>query len=174
MTHILIIDDDIDFQDALQKGFKKAGYEATGIFDQFVDKICLLPGPVDYVVLDLNLSGLSGLELIPVLIEQFDHPKILVLTGYASISTAIAAIKAGAHHYLIKPALVKDMISVFESDGLPEDPESQDPISLDQKEWELIQSTLESVSFNVSQAAKQLGIHRRSLQRKLKKKGFFN
>jgi two-component system response regulator RegA len=97
--------------------------------------------------------------------------RIVVLTGYASIATAVDAIKLGACHYLTKPAEVDDIIAAFgETMAMPDGDAPSKPTSLERAEWEYIQATLQACEGNVSAAAKRLGLHRRTLQRKLQKR----
>lgn len=121
-------------------------------------------------VIDLNLDGDSGLDLIPRLLEIDAAMRIIVLTGYASIATAVEAIRRGATHYLAKPAEVEEILAAFErTTGDPATPLPRTPMSLNQLEWEHLQRTLLEHEGNISAAARALGLHRRSLQRKLRK-----
>ena len=127
------------------------------------------------VVLDLNLNGSSGLALIPELLAINAACRIVVLTGYASIATAVEAIKLGADDYLPKPATVPMILRALgeEDDGPADDgemevPDAMTPIS--RLQWEHIQQAMHETGGNVSAAARLLGMHRRSLQRKLAKR----
>lgn len=162
----LIIDDDFDFSDLMKRGLTRLGYDVDNANSK--QEVMRLIDQESYsdILLDLNLKTLSGLELLPVLLDKQNASKITILTGYASISTAVEAIKKGASNYLTKPITVNELIEKL--DHFCE--EKLNPsTSLYLKESELIQSTLESCQFNVSKTAKQLGISRRTLQRKLKK-----
>ena len=125
----------------------------------------------DFVVLDLNLDGANGLASITPLIEINAAVRIVVLTGYASIATAVEAIKLGAAHYLIKPANADEILDAFETQaGAPGSTIATTPTPLDRLQWEHIQKTLAQCDGNISVAAKRLGLHRRTLQRKLQKR----
>ena len=126
--------------------------------------------PLDAVLLDLNLGEDNGLELIPVLLDHSPRCRILVLTGYGSIPTAVSATRLGAWNYLTKPASAGEILAAL-SEGdhaIAELPEQ--PPSLHRLEWEYIQRVLAEHDGNVSAAARTLGIHRRTLQRRLRKR----
>lgn len=126
---------------------------------------------LDAAVLDQNLGPDNGLDLIMPIRERFPHCKVLLLTGYGSIAAAVAATHRGAHNYLTKPASASDILDALEADpaslgnSLP-----ATPPSLQRLEWEHIQRTLDAHDGNISRAADALGIHRRTLQRRLKKR----
>jgi two-component system response regulator RegA len=124
------------------------------------------------VVLDLNLNGSSGLALIPQLLAINPACRIVVLTGYASITTAVDAIKLGAVQYLAKPVEIEAILAAFESDDDPDlDLVAPDePLSVDRLEWEHIQRVLNENDGNISATARALKMHRRTLQRKLSKR----
>jgi two-component system response regulator RegA len=124
------------------------------------------------VVLDLNLNGSSGLALIPQLLAIVPDCHIVILTGYASIATAVDAVKLGAIQYLAKPVEIEAILSAFEEDSLP-NPDfsvSDEPLSVDRLEWEHIQRVLGENDGNISATARALKMHRRTLQRKLAKR----
>lgn len=126
-----------------------------------------------HALLDLKLGDGHSLPLIEGLIAANPAMKILVLTGYASIATAVQAIKLGAVNYLAKPATVEQIIQAFNAQpsAVPDDPENQvDALSLRRLEWEHIQKVLADNHGNISATARQLKMHRRTLQRKLLKK----
>jgi len=124
-----------------------------------------------YAIIDLNLAGQPSLELIPVLRQRFPQARILMLTGYASIATAVEAIKLGADNYLAKPADVDEILAALEhSTTTPQDIPFQEPMSVRRLEWEHIQKVLMENDGNISETARQLKMHRRTLQRKLQKK----
>ena len=124
------------------------------------------------VVLDLNLNGSSGLALIPELLAINAACRIVVLTGYASIATAVDAIKLGAVQYLAKPVEIEAILAAFEDDEGPDFdlPASDEPLSVDRLEWEHIQRVLNENDGNISATARALKMHRRTLQRKLSKR----
>ena len=173
MKHILLIDDDLDFSNALKSALENRGYQVTLICNHFLKQLMDLSSSFDAVILDLNLQSISGLSLLPSIKEKEPQSSVLVLTGYASISTAVSAIKQGADQYLIQPVLVDEIIdALFNNQDQVQ--ESSQSTGLEEKEWEYIHSVLIETDFNISKAAQKLGIHRRSLQRKIKKKGFFH
>jgi two-component system response regulator RegA len=124
------------------------------------------------VVLDLNLNGSSGLALIPRLLAINPDCRVVVLTGYASIATAVDAIKLGAVQYLAKPVEIEAILGAFENDDEPDlDMVAPDePMSVDRLEWEHIQRVLNENEGNISATARALKMHRRTLQRKLLKR----
>ena len=164
---ILITEDDAELANTLGRSFMRHGYE-TKITNNFKEAVASLKKfHPRYAVVDLKIPGESGLELIRHL-HQFDPTiKIVMLTGYASITTTIEAIKAGACYYLAKPANVDMIISAFA--GKINQPENK-KTSLKNLEWEHIHQVLAGVGFNISKAARSLGMHRRTLARKLEKK----
>ncbi|MDH5491913.1 MAG: response regulator, partial [Myxococcales bacterium] len=126
----------------------------------------------EHALVDLRMPGRSGLELVQELHALDPTTKIVVLTGYGSIATAIEAVRLGATHYLTKPADVDEILAAFERRDLPPGELPEVPAeapSLARVEWEHINRVLTECGGNVSQAARRLGIHRRSLQRKLSK-----
>jgi two-component system response regulator RegA len=119
-------------------------------------------------VLDLNLAGESGLQLLPELLEHNSELDILVLTGYGSIATAVEAMRRGAANYLCKPVTVNQLMNGFEPLDAP--PELRpEPPSVEEMEWEHIQRVLNANDGNISATARSLNMHRRTLQRKLQK-----
>lgn len=125
---------------------------------------------IDAAVLDQNVDQDNGLDLIAPLLARFPSCRILILTGYGSIPAAVAATRLGARNYLTKPASLRDILHALREDAtaMPELPDA--PPSLERLEWEHIQRILEEHQGNVSAAARILGIHRRTLQRRLKKR----
>jgi two-component system response regulator RegA len=126
--------------------------------------------PPEYAVVDLKMGGASGLTLVRTLHELDPATRIVVLTGYASIATAVEAIKLGATQYLSKPANADEIVAAFghmPSDALPLNPQ---PPSVGRLEWEHIQRVLQENQGNISATARALNMHRRTLQRKLGKR----
>jgi two-component system response regulator RegA len=170
-SSILLVDDNDQFRETLARAFRRRGWQvhATGLFEE---ALALATGHLpDRVVLDLNLEGkVSGLELISQLADLIPGIRIVVLTGYASIATAVRSIQLGATHYLSKPIDIDEIIAAFDrTDGNPATPLPATPMSVNQLEWEHLQRTLLTHDGNVSAAARALNLHRRSLQRKLRK-----
>ena len=171
----LVVDDDPVFRDSLTRSLARAGYHCHGC-DSAESSLADLQkqAPCQRALIDLKMGGASGLTLITPLREHSPDCRILILTGYASIATSVAAIKAGADNYLVKPAPLADILSALEtSDSESSDQETavqERPISVERLEWEHIQRVLLENNNNVSATARQLGMHRRTLQRKLEKK----
>jgi two-component system response regulator RegA len=172
MQSIILVDDEEHFRNRLARAFTKRGYcvfQAADV-DEALNKI--KEKSPDWALVDLKMPGKSGLDLIREAKEFLPFLKIVVLTGYGSIATATEAVKLGAHYYLPKPVDVEDILNAFEKDsGLPGIPGRQDfdAPSLARAEWEHIQRVLNDCDNNITAAAKKLGIHRRTLQRKLYK-----
>jgi two-component system response regulator RegA len=170
-TKILVIDDDPAFNRVLSRALRGRGFEAVSA-QSAEEALALIPeARAGRAVLDLNIAGTSGLTLIAPLLAADPDCRIVVLTGYASIATAVEAIKLGATHYLAKPTDVDAILAAFEATAPQADftPPSQ-PLSVDRLEWEHIQRVLKEHDGNISSTARALKMHRRTLQRKLMKK----
>jgi two-component system response regulator RegA len=172
MQSIILVDDEDHFRARLVKAFTNRGYavhQAAGV-DEALKKI--KKHHPEWALVDLKMPEKSGLDLIREAKNIMPDLKIVVLTGYGSIATATEAIKLGAHYYLPKPADVNDILNAFERDA-DEPVESDQPDfevpSLARAEWEHIQRVLTDCNNNITAAANKLGIHRRTLQRKLYK-----
>lgn len=171
MSSILLIDDDEIFCQVLQRAFIKRGLvtEVANNKNDALEKAEQLHP--DYAVVDLRMPDVSGLEMIPLLLTRRNDMRIVVLTGYASITTAVEAIKLGATHYLTKPTDADEIMKALEfEEGDSSADVREKPLSLDRLEWEHIQKVMADCDGNISAAARQLGMHRRTLQRKLNKK----
>jgi two-component system, response regulator RegA len=167
---LLIIEDDPSFARALQRSFRRRAYEVVLCDRVEVLETLLETTSPAYAVVDLKLTGASGLECIKILHRHDPAMKIVVLTGFASIATAVEAIKLGACHYLAKPSNADDIEAAFGRDeGDSSVPLSHRPSSIKTLEWEYIHETLVETEFNLSEAARRLGMHRRTLARKLAK-----
>ena len=168
----LIIDDDAIFNAVLVRTLERRGHPARGAADPVAALAVAAEISPVRVVLDLNLNGSSGLALIPQLLAINPACRIVVLTGYASITTAVDAIKLGAVQYLAKPVEIEAILAAFESDDDPDlDMVAPDePLSVDRLEWEHIQRVLNEHDGNISATARALKMHRRTLQRKLSKR----
>ena len=168
MKTVLIIDDDKDFAESLERSFSRREFEARAVNSVKDVAEILRKFHPRFVVVDLKMNGESGLDCIK-MIRAFDpNIKIVMLTGYASITTTIEAIKLGACYYLAKPASVDTIIAAFNDEV--EEKVTAKKTSLKNIEWEYIHKALLETNFNISQAARLLGIHRRTLARKLEKK----
>jgi two-component system response regulator RegA len=164
---VLIVDDDEAFRERLVRAMRDRGYEATGVADHVAAIDAAREESPELAVVDLRLPGESGLAVVRDLKALDSSTVVIVLTGYGSIATAVESIKLGAASYLTKPADADQIVAALEGTQPPED--AQAP-SLARVEWEHIHRVLADCGGNVSQAARVLGIHRRSLQRKLAKR----
>jgi two-component system response regulator RegA len=169
---LLIVDDDRVFRERLSRAFRARGYEVREA-DGFAAAVALAQAESpEIAVVDLRMPGRSGLELVRELHTIDAATKIIVLTGYGSIATAIEAVRLGAVSYLSKPADADDVLTALaRSEAPPLQPVAADYAapSLARAEWEHINRVLADCAGNISEAARRLGIHRRSLQRKLQK-----
>ncbi|MFB9886832.1 response regulator transcription factor [Balneatrix alpica] len=166
----LIIEDDEVFARLLKRGLERKGYSVACAASGEQALALLAQQPCRYATLDLNLDGESGLQLLPLLLQQQADLHILVLTGYASLATCVDAIKLGAKHYLPKPAQVEDILLALNASPNPHQPLQEQPMSPARLEWEHIQQVLSANDGNISATARALGMHRRTLQRKLQKR----
>jgi two-component system, response regulator RegA len=171
---LLIVDDDATFTQVLARTLGSRGFETDIAHDADTALAHARRMQPNYCVLDLKLGEHNGLQLISHLRRQAPHMRILLLTGYASIATAVEAIKRGAHDYLAKPvdadAVVRALTGESENVAADDAPEAPDgPLPLRRLEWEHIQRVLNECEGNISETARRLGMHRRTLQRKLAK-----
>ena len=168
---LLLVDDDEDFLGVLAIAMRKRGFTVT-LANSAESALELAKNdPPEFAVVDLKMSGNSGLVLVRQLNDLEAATKIVVLTGYASIATAIEAIKLGATHYLAKPVDADEIVAAFEKkSGNAEIELSSNPLSVNRLEWEHIQRVLSEHDGNISATARSLNMHRRTLQRKLGKK----
>lgn len=169
---LLLIDDDETFVRVLARALGARGFEVAVAHDAATALTLLRREHPRHAVLDLKLGTDNGLELIPQLLAVAPNLRILLLTGYASIATAVEAIKRGAHDYLAKPVDADAIVRALRDDG--DDPEvvttaGEHAPPLRRLEWEHIQRVLVESEGNISEAARRLGLHRRTLQRKLAK-----
>jgi len=171
-SSILVVDDDELFRERLARALRDRGYEVqTASGFETAISACEDDSP-EYAVVDLRMPGRSGVELLQELLRIDPSTKVVVLTGYGSVATAIEAIRLGATYYLHKPADADDVLAAFargERPPLDPSPVEYRAPSLARAEWEHISRVLSDCAGNVSEAARRLGIHRRSLQRKLQK-----
>ncbi len=167
---LLLVDDDDVFRDVLARALKKRGFSVVTAADVSTAlKIAETVSP-EYAVVDLKMPGASGLVLVKRLNELDAATRIVVLTGYASIATAVEAVKLGATHYLAKPANADEIVTALNKlHGDEMAPLSSAPLSVDRLEWEHIQRVLAEQDGNISATARVLNMHRRTLQRKLSK-----
>jgi two-component system response regulator RegA len=167
----LLVDDDALFLRTLQRSLQKRGIESATALS--VDDALLIAQdqPLDFALIDLRLGSQSGLDLIAPLRRAHPKMRIVLVTGYASVATAVQAIKRGADNYVLKPATIDMILKALcaAPQSSPEPPHTT-MIPLGRLEWEHIHQALSESNGNVSAAARLLGMHRRSLQRKLAKR----
>lgn len=170
--NLLLVDDDAALTRVLARALGARGFSVQGADSAAACTALLASGYVpDFALLDLNLAGASGLKVIETLKRSNAQCSIVVLTGYASISTAVDAIKLGAHQYLAKPVDVEAIVRALLQDEQPDtDAAPEETLSVPRLEWEHIQRVLADNGGNVSATARALKMHRRTLQRKLGKR----
>ena len=168
---LLLVDDDDTFCRVLSVALERRGF-AVRVAHNVVEGLAAAEGDSpEFAVIDLKMPGPSGLELVKKLKALDAHTRIVVLTGYASVATAVEAIKLGATHYLAKPADADEIVAAFSRDsGNAAVPVETKPLPLSRLEWEHIQKVLTECGGNISETARRLGMHRRTLQRKLAKR----
>ncbi len=169
---ILIVDDDETLRERLARAFRDRGFEARTAANHTEAIESAASDSPELAVVDLRMPGASGLEVVRDLKRVDEATRIVVLTGYGSIATAIEAMRLGASYYLPKPADADDILAAFarsENDPLQTSPEPFQTPTLARAEWEHINRVLLDAGGNISEAARRLKIHRRSLQRKLQK-----
>ncbi len=168
---ILLVDDDHQFTAVMQRGFRRRGFDTLCCASAAEALAACEAFQPSHILLDLNMPGTSGLVILPQLLAAAPAARLVVLTGYSSIVTAVEATKAGATNYLCKPATIDEILAAFADDEVEgEAPVATEPISVDRLEWEHIQRVLQANDGNVSATARALGMHRRTLQRKLQKR----
>lgn len=172
-SHWLLVDDDAVFVSTLARSLTRKGATVSTATSAEEALASFGHGSHDRIVLDLNLGGDSGLALLSRMLEIDAQARIVMLTGYASVVTAVDAIKRGALNYLCKPVTANELIAAFDEDAnseLPEDVFEGEPLTVDRLEWEHIQRVLMEHEGNISATARALNMHRRTLQRKLQKR----
>lgn len=168
-TTLLLVDDDTTFCTVLSNALSRRGF-AVYVANSVEQALPLAEAnPPEFAVVDLKMNGASGLVLVKKLHELDPHTRIVVLTGYASITTAVEAIKLGATQYLAKPANADEIVAAFKH--VPDDntPPSTQTTQIDNLTWDHIQRVLREHHDNISATARALNMHRRTLQRKLAK-----
>lgn len=168
---LLIVEDDPSLAQTLARSFTARGYAVTHAASVEAAREAVAGFTPSRAIVDLKLAEGSGLEVVALLSALQPAPRIVVLTGFASIATTVEAIKLGATQYLAKPASARDIEAAFDHEAGREMPEISAPrvSALRTQEWETIQRTLAETDFNISEAARRLGMHRRTLARKLGK-----
>ena len=169
---ILIIDDDEHFVRTLNRSLGRQGFETATATDARSATLTCQEFQPDWATLDLRMEQESGLNLIPGLLQIQPNLRIVMLTGYASIATAVEAVKLGAYNYLHKPATLNELMKAFGEETEVEESTPAEPealMSVERLEWEHIQRVLNENDGNISATARALNMHRRTLQRKLQK-----
>ncbi|MEA1890164.1 MAG: response regulator transcription factor [Pseudomonadota bacterium] len=171
LPDLLLVDDDDIYCQVMGQALVNRGFNVR-IAHNVDEAVALseVQAP-EYAVVDLNMPGPSGLVLVKHLISIDPHTRIIMLTGFSSIATAVEAIKLGAVHYLSKPADADEVIAAFNrQDGNTDVEIATQPLSVNRLEWEHIQKVLNDHDGNISATARALNMHRRTLQRKLQKR----
>ncbi|MBO9624290.1 MAG: response regulator transcription factor [Sphingomonas sp.] len=170
-SSLFIVEDDATFARTLQRSFERRGYRVRVAASPAELEALLEAETPDRAVVDLKLGNASGLPCVARLHAADPAMLIVVLTGYASIATAVEAIKLGACQYLVKPSNTDDIEAAFgKAGGDAEVPITNRETSIKTREWEMINETLAETGFNISETARRLGMHRRTLARKLEKR----
>jgi two-component system response regulator RegA len=168
---LLLVDDDETFCSVLKPALEKRDFEVLIAHDVETGIELSEQSEPEYAVIDLRIGHQSGLELVEKLIAQDDNTRIIMLTGFSSIATAVEAIKLGAIHYLTKPANADEIVNALNKNEGDTSVEINDnPLSVKRLEWEHLQKVLMQHEGNISAAARALNMHRRTLQRKLDKR----
>jgi len=167
---LLLVDDDEQFLRRLIRAMEKRGFEVESAGSVAAGKAIATARPPAYAVVDLRLGDGSGLDVVETLREKRPDSRIVVLTGYGAIATAVAAVKIGATDYLSKPADANDITNALLATGDALPPPPDNPMSADRVRWEHIQRVYELCDRNVSETARRLNMHRRTLQRILAKR----
>jgi two-component system response regulator RegA len=168
---LLLVDDDAPLRRSLARALERRGFEVLPTESAVEARDLATESRPEYAVLDLRLAEGSGLDLVGLLRELRPDVRIVIVTGYGNIATAVAAIKAGAVDYLAKPVDADDVVNALLRSGelgLP--PPRENPMSADRVRWEHIQRVFEQCNRNVSETARRLNMHRRTLQRILNKR----
>jgi len=167
---LLLVDDDEPFLRRLARAMERRGFEVETADSVAAGKAFAVARPPAYAVVDLRLGDGNGLDVVEAIREKRPDSKVVVLTGYGAIATAVAAVKIGATDYLSKPADANEVTAALlaPDDAMPPPPEN--PMSADRVRWEHIQRVYEQCDRNVSETARRLNMHRRTLQRILAKR----
>ena len=166
----LLVDDDEVFRRQLARALERRGISSVtaGSYDEALAKVS--ESSFEKAVIDLRLEGPNGLEILEMLLERSPELEVVMLTGYGSIATALDAVRLGAVNYIQKPAMADDVIAAFQRASGPKPSAAEiayEAPSLARLEWEHIHRVMADSGGNISEAARRLGIHRRTLQRKL-------
>ena len=169
--NLLLVDDDVTFCSVLKPALEKRSFQVTVANDVTTAMQLAEQTEPEYAIIDLRIGYDSGLEMVKKLISLDSNTQIVMLTGFASIATAVEAIKLGAIHYLTKPASPDEIVNALhKNEGDASVAISDNPLSVKRLEWEHLQKVLMQHDGNISAAARALNMHRRTLQRKLEKR----
>jgi len=169
--NLLLVDDDETFCSVLKPALEKRNFQVSVANDVKQGMVLAEQTEPEYAVIDLRIGHDSGLEMVKKLISLDGNTQIVMLTGFASIATAVEAIKLGAIHYLTKPANADEIVNaLYKNEGDSSVVINQNPLSVKRLEWEHLQKVLMQHDGNISAAARALNMHRRTLQRKLDKR----
>jgi len=167
---LLLVDDDRPFLTRLERAMTRRGFDVT-IADSVVSGLAKVKSaPPAFAIIDMRLEDGNGLDVVCVLQAKRPEAKIVVLTGYGNIASAVNAVKLGAVDYLAKPADADDLTKALLASGDQMPPPPENPMSADRVRWEHIQRVYELCDRNVSETARRLNMHRRTLQRILSKR----
>ncbi len=166
---LLVVDDDLPFRERLSRSMEKKGFKVKSAESFSLASEIIQSNTYDYAIVDMRLSDGSGLELIKIIQNKSPSTKSLLLTGYGNIATAVAAIKSGAIDYLPKPAEVDQIYDALTNSKEILPPPPENPMTADRIRWEHIQRVFVQCNRNVSETARRLRMHRRTLQRILNK-----
>ena len=167
---LLLVDDDEPFLKRLSKAMVKRGFDVKTSLTISEGKKIIENYPPAHAVVDLRLQDGNGLDIVEMLQDKRDDARIVILTGYGAIATAVAAVKIGATDYLSKPADATDITNALLTQKEKKPPPPENPMSADRVKWEHIQRIFELCNGNVSETARRLSMHRRTLQRILAKR----
>ncbi|MDO3382761.1 response regulator transcription factor [Gilvimarinus algae] len=170
MSNFLIVDDDLTFCEILQRSLIRRGFTADVANNSSQAYQQVENNHYEKAIVDLKIGSESGLNVVAELLARQADLEVVVLTGYSSIATAVQAIKAGARNYLCKPADADEILAAFAEDRPQPMAIPDQPLSVDRMAWEHIQKVLAAHDGNISATARALGMHRRTLQRKLNKR----
>jgi len=167
---LLIVEDDRSFRERLQRAMQQRGFCVTAVATVKEGIFSALSTPTDFAVVDMRLEDGSGLDVLEALAQTQPAARAIVLTGYGNLATAVSAVKLGAIDYLAKPADADDVYAALMADPQARPAPPEDPMSADRVRWEHIQRVFVLCDRNVSETARRLKMHRRTLQRILAKR----
>ena len=167
---LLVLDDDRPFLNRLARAMERRGFEVTEVDNVAAGMAAVETRPPAFAVVDMRLEDGNGLDVIRRLKEKRPDARAIILTGYGNIATAVTAVKLGAVDYLAKPADADEVFAALMADGGDKAPPPENPMSADRVRWEHIQRVYELCDRNVSETARRLNMHRRTLQRILAKR----